>query len=79
MFTRSVGSLSLYAKPLTSLDLGTVVVWRITRITKKECVQVFLCKPRANFNEEGLYLHWRCACACACVVLCCVVLRVGMN
>ena len=39
------------------MDFGTYVVWRITRTTEKELVWVFLCQPRATWNEV--------ACTCA--------------
>ena len=81
MFTRSVGSLPLcthksdFPRIAECVGLGPVIDWRITRITQKESVQVFLCKPRATWNEMALYLRWRWRCACGVLVVwrCCCV------
>ena len=38
---------------------------------RRKNVQVFLCKPRATWNDVGLHLRWRWRCACGALVVRC--------
>ena len=60
---RPVGSLSVH----TALSPECQGAWAVAhslpgehvRMMQETCVQVFLCKPRATWNDVGLYLCWK--------------------
>ena len=48
------------------------------RIMQETSVQVFMCKPRATWNEVGLHLCWKEECSWCCGVGCSFVVVVSL-